>query len=103
MASQQTFRGERSPRARWTFISNHGHVLLCLARNEAMLMRDVAEVVGITERAVQRIVAELEAGGYLVRVRDGRQNRYVVRRHIPLRHPLEAHREVGALIALIEG
>lgn len=92
-----------APRSqRWTFISNHGHVLLCLAKNEAMLMKDVAAAVGITLRAVQRIVTELETGGYLVRVRDGRQNRYVVRRHVPLRHPLEAHREVGALIALVE-
>lgn len=65
-------------------------------------MKDVARVVGITLRAVQRIVGELEAGGYLVRVRDGRSNRYVVRRHVPLRHPLEAHREIGALIALVE-
>ena len=61
-----------------------------------------AEVVGITERAVQRIVRELEEAGYVVRVKDGRQNRYVVKRHLKLRHPLESHREVGELIALVE-
>ncbi|MFZ5446050.1 MAG: helix-turn-helix transcriptional regulator [Myxococcota bacterium] len=87
---------------RWTFLSNHAHVLLCLARDEGVLMRDVAEQVGITERAVQRIVADLEEAGYVVRVRDGRQNRYVVKRHLKLRHPIEAHREVGELIALVE-
>jgi len=86
----------------WTFLSNHGHVLLCLAKDDAVLMRTVAEVVGITERAVQRLVRELEEAGYVVRVKDGRQNRYVVKRHLKLRHPLESHREVGELIALVE-
>jgi len=85
----------------WTFLSNHAHVLLCIAREPEIRLRDVAEQVGITERAVQRIVADLEAGRYLERERSGRRNRYVVHPELPLRHPIEAHRDVGALLALV--
>jgi uncharacterized membrane protein len=67
-----------------------------------MRLKEVASIVGITERAVQRIVAELEEAGYLTRERDGRRNRYEIARHLPLRHPLEAHRKVSALLALVE-
>ena len=88
--------------ARWTFLTNHAHVLLCLARDPQMRMRDVALEVDVTERAVQRIVAELEAEGYLRREREGRRNRYRVRRDLQLRHPLEGHRPIGDLIALVE-
>jgi hypothetical protein len=86
----------------WTFLTNHAHVLLCLARDPQMRMRDVAQEVKITERAVQRIVAELEAEGYVRREREGRRNRYRVRRDLHLRHPLEGHRPVGDLIALVD-
>jgi len=85
----------------WTFLSNHAHVLLCITREPEIRLRDVAEQVGITERAVQRIIADLEAGQYLERVRSGRRNRYVVHPELPLRHPVEAHRDVGALLALV--
>ncbi len=85
----------------WTFLSNHAHVLLCIAREPEIRLRDVAERVGITERAVQRIVADLEAGKYLERIRAGRRNRYVVHPELPLRHPVEAHRDVGALLTLV--
>ncbi len=85
----------------WTFLSNHTHVLLCLASEPECRLRDVAVRVGITERAVQRIVAELEDGGYLSRVRVGRRNRYEVHEGKPLRHPIESHREVGALLSMI--
>lgn len=85
----------------WTFLSNHAHVLLLIAQNPEIRLRDVAEQVGITERAVQRIVADLEAGRYLERERTGRRNRYRVHPELPLRHPIEAHREVGALLSLI--
>jgi DNA-binding MarR family transcriptional regulator len=87
----------------WTFLTNHSHVLLCLAEDPEARMRDVAERVGITERAVQRIVSELEAAGYLVRTREGRRNHYQVRGDLPLRHPVERHRNLDALIALILG
>jgi len=89
-----------APRA-WTFLSNHGHVLVSLALDPNARLRDVAQAVGITERAVQKIVADLEAGGIVERERAGRRNRYRLHLERPLRHPLEAHRSVGALLALL--
>lgn len=85
----------------WTFLSNHCHVLLCLAQNRDVRIREVAERVGITERAVQRIVGELESGGIIARERDGRRNHYVIHGSIALRHPLEQHHTVGELISLL--
>ena len=85
----------------WTFLSNHAHVLLCIAADPDVLLRDVATRVGITERAVQRIVSELEAEGYLLRYREGRRNRYEVVPDRPLRHPIERHQRVASLIALV--
>jgi len=85
---------------RWTFLTNHGHVLLCLAQSPELRLRDVAEQVGVTERAVQRIVADLEEGGYLTRHRSGRQNAYEFDSERPMRHPIEARSTVRALIAL---
>lgn len=89
------------PTATWTFLTNHAHVLLLLAGDPDIRLRDVADRVGITERAVQRIVADLEAGRYIERQRYGRRNRYRVDPQRPLRHPVEAHQTVGALMALI--
>ena len=89
--------------APWTFLTNHAHVLLCIARDPDVRVRDLASAVGITERAVQRIVSELEAAGYLQRERDGRRNRYLVRATLPLRHPIEGHCAIGALIKLVNG
>lgn len=86
----------------WTFLTNHAHVLLCLSRNPDSTLRQVAGDVGITERAVQRIVADLEEAGVLKRQRRGRQNRYTINRRAPLRHPIESHRTVADLIDLIE-
>jgi predicted transcriptional regulator len=88
-------------RPAWTFLTNHAHVLLCIARAPEILMRDVAGEVGITERAVQKIVSELEESGYLQRKREGRRNRYQVRGDLPLRHPIERHRLVFDLLALV--
>ena len=93
-------KGERSERAPWTFLTNHTHVLILLAQEPDLRLRDVAVRVGITERAVQRIVAELEAGGYLARERDGRRNHYEVNRDSPLRHPVESHRTIADLLQL---
>ncbi len=87
----------------WTFLTNHAHVLLCIAREPEVRMRDVAHLAGITERAVQRIVADLEEAGYLERIRQGRRNRYQVRTDLPLRHPIERHERVSSLIALVLG
>ncbi|MEM9881286.1 MAG: winged helix-turn-helix domain-containing protein [Planctomycetota bacterium] len=87
----------------WTFLSNHSHVLVLLAAEPDLRLRDLAERVGITERAVQKIVADLEAGGVLTRQRDGRRNHYLVHRDRPLRHPVEAHRTVADLIGMVHG
>jgi hypothetical protein len=89
--------------AGWTFLTNHAHVLLCLARSPELRLRDVAVEVGVTERAVQRIVADLEGGGYLTRHRSGRQNAYEINRDGPMRHPVEAHATVRALIEMVDG
>lgn len=86
---------------RWTFLTNHGHVLLCLARSPELRLRDVAAEVGVTERAVQRIIADLEDGGYLVRRRSGRHNEYEINTSLPLRHALESHQNVQALVRLV--
>ena len=82
----------------WTFFTNHAHVLFCLARTPELRLREVAEQVGITERAVQRIVSELEADGYLRVQRQGRRNRYRVVGSAPLRHPVEGHRTLGEIV-----
>ena len=87
----------------WTFLTNHSHVLLCIAENPDIRLRDVAAKVGITERAVQRIVAELEEAGYLTHEKVGRRNHYQVHADLKLRHPLENHLEIGALIRVLTG
>lgn len=85
----------------WTFLSNHAHVLISLAAEPDLRLRDVALRVGITERAVQKILADLEKEGLVTRERDGRRNRYSLYLERPLRHPLEAHRTVRELIELV--
>ncbi len=92
-----------APPAGWTFLSNHAHVLLLLAEDPELRLRDIADRVGITERAVQKITTELESGGVLTRTRDGRRNRYTIHAERPLRHPVEAHRTVGDLIRMVRG
>jgi DNA-binding transcriptional ArsR family regulator len=102
-------RGARVPAAAapatrsWTFLSNHGHVLVCLAQDPAARLRDVALRVGVTERAVQKILADLAAAGVVERRREGRRNRYRLRTDRPLRHPIEAHRTVAALLGMVLG
>jgi len=89
-----------TPRA-WTFFSNHAHVLICIAQDADTRLRDVSRLVGITERAVQKIVADLEEAGVVARERRGRRNHYRLHTNRPLRHPIEAHRTVGALLAML--
>ena len=86
---------------RWTFLSNHAHVLICLAQDPDLRLRDVAERIGITERAVQGILTDLEAEGLVRRYREGRRNTYELSLNKPLRHPIEKHRKVGDLVKLI--
>jgi len=85
----------------WTFLTNHAHVLLAIADEPDLRLRDVAERIGITERAAQRIVAELETDGYLDVRRVGRRNVYRVHRNRPLRHPAERHHKVGELLEVL--
>ena len=87
---------------RWTFLTNYGHVLLCIAQDPATRLRDVAERVGITERAAQRIVADLIEGGYLELTKVGRRNQYRVNGTLPLRHPVEEQSQVAALLQLLQ-
>ncbi|MFL5864193.1 MAG: helix-turn-helix transcriptional regulator [Solirubrobacteraceae bacterium] len=86
------------PEPTWMFLSNHGNVLLCIARDPDARTRDIAERVGITERAAQRIVADLIAEGYVKRTKVGRRNRYQINRHGHLRHPLFRDFEIGPLV-----
>jgi DNA-binding Lrp family transcriptional regulator len=85
----------------WTFLTNHGHVVLCLAADPTTTVRELALRVGITERAALRIIGELEDGGVLTRTREGRRNRYTLHEHAPLRHELERHCRVGDLIDMV--
>ncbi len=82
----------------WTFLTNHARVLLQIARDPDTRLRDIATGIGITERAVQLIVADLEAAGYLTRTRVGRRNRYTIDPTVALRHPAEADHPVGDLL-----
>jgi DNA-binding IclR family transcriptional regulator len=85
----------------WDFLTNHAHVLVCVARDPGVRLRDIAVAVGITERAAHRILSELVHEGYVLRTREGRRNNYEVRANLKLRHPLAAEREVGELLQLL--
>ena len=111
MAKAATKNGAASRRAnsrsegsthRWTFLTNHAHVLAVLHSNPHLVLRQVAIEVGITERAVQRIIQDLEEGGFIEREKVGRRNQYRVLTKESLRHPIEAHRKIGDLLKLIE-
>jgi DNA-binding MarR family transcriptional regulator len=93
---------ESSPAAgRWDFLTNHAHVLTCVAHDPGVRLRDIAAAVGITERAAHRILSELVDEGYVLREREGRRNRYQVVPELPLRHPLVQGREVGDLLEVL--
>jgi hypothetical protein len=89
------------PHGNWTLLTGHGHVLVEIARNPQARMRDISEVVGLTERTVQAIVADLEAEGYLTRARAGRRNLYTVNPQSLFRHPAQDGHRVGPLLALL--
>lgn len=84
----------------WTFLSNHGHVLIYLARDPEARIRDIAKSVGITERRIQGIISDLEAAGYVEIERVGRRNTYKVKKNLRFRHPAESHRSIGSLIKI---
>ena len=86
--------------AGWTFLSNHGHVLIYLAREPEARIRDIAKSVGITERRIQGIITDLEAAGYIEIERIGRRNTYTVKKNLRFRHQSESHRSIGSLIKI---
>ena len=96
-------QGSQAPNTHWDFLTNHAHVLMCVAHDPGIRLRDIAAAVGITERAAHRILSELVDGGYVLREREGRRNRYQVKPELPLRHPLVQEREVGDLLEVLLG
>lgn len=90
------------PRRNWTFLTNHGHVLIYVHRNQDARVRDIAAAVGITERAAQTILADLEADGYLRKTRIGRRNTYSINSRGQFRHPEEAGHHIGELLVLFD-
>ena len=89
--------------ASWTFLSNHAHVLVFLASSPHARLRDTADAVGITERAVRNIIGDLEAAGAITRFREGRCNRYRIHARTALRHPVERHCSVADMLAMVHG
>ena len=87
----------------WTFLTNHAQVLLCVVRNDndRLTAREIAAIIGITERAVQRILDDLESAGYISRFRDGRKNRYEIHAELPMRHPAQRGLAIGDLLELL--
>jgi len=85
----------------WTFLTNHAHVLICIAQDPSARVRDLSALVGITERAVHRIISELKEAGYLTYDRDGRRNHYTVNGDLPMRHSVEGHCAVLDLLATV--
>jgi hypothetical protein len=88
---------------RWNFLTNHARVLLCLARDPGVRLRDVAAGLGITERSAHAIVADLTAAGYVVKHKHGRRNRYHIQAHLPLPEPASGEPAIGDVLALLAG
>jgi hypothetical protein len=87
----------------WSFLTNHARVLLCIAHDPGVRLREIGDAVGITERAAHRIVAELAAAGYISRKRNGRRNHYTIRSHLPLPDPVAREQRIGDLLAILAG
>lgn len=85
----------------WTFLTNHAQVLVCIAGDPGVRLRDIGERVGITERAAHRIVTELAAAGYITRRRNGRRNTYSINAHSPLPDPIAPEQNVGELLEIV--
>ena len=101
IAVQERIETNRSELPKWTFLTNHFHVLIQLHSNPSLVLREVARQIGITERAVQRIISDLEEGNIIERQRVGRKNHYRINLEEPLRHPLESNHTIGELLDLI--
>jgi predicted transcriptional regulator len=87
----------------WSFLTNHGQALVCIAHDPGIRLRDIGDRVGITERAAHRIVAELIAAGYIERRRDGRRNQYTINHHFPLPDPIAHEQNIGELLKILTG
>jgi hypothetical protein len=87
----------------WSFLTKHGRVLLCIAHDPGVRLRDIAASVGITERSAYGIVTDLTAAGYTVKEKDGRRNRYQIQAHMPLPDPTSQHLAIGEVLALLAG
>ena len=87
----------------WTFLTNHAQVLVCIAQDPGIRLRDIGERVGITERAAHRIVVELADAGYITRERNGRRNHYTINTHFPLPDRVAREQNVGELLAILTG
>jgi hypothetical protein len=87
----------------WAFLTNHAQVLVCIAHDPGIRLRDIGERVGITERAAHRIVVELADAGYITRERNGRRNLYTTNTHFPLADPVARGKNVGELLAILTG
>jgi DNA-binding IclR family transcriptional regulator len=85
----------------WTFLTNHARVLVCIADDPGVRLREIGERVGITERAAHRIVVELAAAGYITRLRNGRRNEYTINAHLPMHDPIAREQNVGQLLAIL--
>jgi hypothetical protein len=87
----------------WSFLTNHAQVLLCIAQDPGIRLREIGETIGITERAAHRIVVELAAAGYISRTRNGRRNHYTIQSHLPLPEPLAREQKIGDLLDVLAG
>ena len=85
----------------WTFLTNHAQVLVCIAHDPGIRLRDIGGRIGITERATHRIVGELADAGYIARQRNGRRNHYTIDRHLPLPDPIAGEQNVGELLEIL--
>jgi predicted transcriptional regulator len=94
--------GGRTPSS-WSFLTNHAQVLVCIAQDPGIRLREIGEAVGITERAAHRIVVELAAAGYVSRNRNGRRNQYAIQSHLPVPDPLAREQRIGDLLAILAG
>ena len=93
---------DETPPRRWTFLTSHAHVLLCIANNPDARIRDIAEQVGITERATHRIIGDLDQEGYVSTKRVGRRNSYTVNPELEMRHPLIRSHHIGELLEILK-
>jgi predicted ArsR family transcriptional regulator len=89
--------------ANWTFLTNHARVLLCIAHDPGVRLRDIAASLGITERTAYGIVTDLAEAGYIAKQKNGRRNRYQIQAHLPLPEPTRRERTVGDVLALLAG